>query len=51
MVQGRRYETGYDQEILRLFIHGLFHLIGYDHEDSRERDIMEAKEHIYFHSK
>lgn len=30
-VQARRYRTTYEQELLRLLIHGILHLLGYDH--------------------
>lgn len=43
-VQANRFGISYDEEILRLFVHGLFHLQGYDHEDEKEREIMEGKE-------
>jgi probable rRNA maturation factor len=46
-VQARRFEISYDDEIIRLFVHGMFHLQGYDHQDSREREMMESKEHKY----
>jgi len=34
----------YQEKILRLFIHGLLHLLGHTHENQRQRKIMEAKE-------
>jgi len=34
----------YDDEIALLVVHGLLHLLGLDHEDSDEAEIMEAKE-------
>lgn len=46
--QAKRYELTPDQECARLFVHGLFHLLGYDHIQEDERLIMEAKEHTYF---
>ena len=46
-IQARRFECSYDDEIIRLFVHGLFHLLGYDHETEPERKIMEKKESKY----
>jgi probable rRNA maturation factor len=43
-VQSRRFGSSFEEEILRLFIHGLFHLLGYDHETETERAKMERKE-------
>ncbi len=42
-VQARRYSVSYDNEILRLFVHGMLHLIGFDHEKPGEKKKMEAK--------
>ena len=46
-VQARRYKVTYDNEMLRLFIHGMFHLLGFDHETARDRRKMEAQESQY----
>lgn len=46
-VQARRFGITYDDEIIRLFVHGMFHLLGYDHQDSKEREVMESKERKY----
>lgn len=46
-VQANRFGITYDEEILRLFIHGMFHLQGYDHQNDKEREIMENKERKY----
>ncbi len=37
----------YTDEILRLCCHGFLHLLGYDHEDEKDRHIMEEKENYY----
>ncbi len=37
----------YTDEILRLCCHGFLHLLGYDHEDEKDRQIMEEKENYY----
>jgi len=46
-VQARRYKETYADEIERLFVHGLVHLLGFDHETPGDRKKMEAKEGRY----
>jgi len=46
-VQARMYGLTYDEELKRLLIHGLLHLIGYDHIKKADREIMEGKERVY----
>ncbi len=46
-VQARRFGVSYESEMNRLFVHGAFHLLGYDHIDDRDREIMEEKEAGY----
>jgi probable rRNA maturation factor len=41
------YGLTLDEEIQRLFIHGLFHLLGFDHETEEERLKMEKNERKY----
>jgi probable rRNA maturation factor len=37
-----------NEEMMRVFIHGILHLLGYDHEKNiREAEIMEAKQEKY----
>jgi probable rRNA maturation factor len=37
-----------DEDIMRVFVHGILHLLGYDHEKSKKEALeMEAKEKIY----
>ncbi len=49
--QAKKYGVSVRQEVLRLLIHGLLHLVGYDHEispyrkqtmEKKEREILEA---------
>ena len=47
-VQAARYGFSYNEEISRLFVHGMFHLLGFDHHEEQERLTMEAKEQRYF---
>jgi probable rRNA maturation factor len=46
-VQARRYGVSYEDELKRLLVHGLLHLMGYDHIKRAERAVMEAKERGY----
>jgi len=46
-VQARRYGVSYEGELKRLLIHGLLHLMGYDHIKRADRIIMEDKENAY----
>lgn len=46
--QAAEYNFSLEEECCRLFIHGLFHLLGYDHLTDEERDQMEHKEQSYY---
>lgn len=47
--QARAYGTAFSEELLRLLIHGLLHLLGYDHEKTRYQKMrMEKKEKEIF---
>ena len=45
--QRKDYGLTLDEEIQRLFVHGLFHLLGFDHEIEAERKEMESHEKKY----
>ena len=47
-VQARRYKVAYADEVNRLFIHGLAHLLGFDHKTEKERKKMEMYEKRYY---
>jgi probable rRNA maturation factor len=47
-VQARHYRLTYPEEILRLFIHGFYHLLGYDHTTKTGRIKMEEMENTAF---
>ena len=42
--QSEEYRVSCKEEILRLFIHGFYHLLGYNHEKPADRFKMEKKE-------
>ncbi|HIU64073.1 MAG TPA: rRNA maturation RNase YbeY [Candidatus Avacidaminococcus intestinavium] len=42
--QGKEYGHGLTREIVYLAIHGLLHLLGYDHMNEEDKKIMRAKE-------
>jgi len=46
-VQARRFGFTFEEEFLRLFLHGLLHLAGYDHLVAHEREEMEMLECKY----
>ena len=46
-IQARRYGVSFKNEFIRLTIHGLLHLIGYNHVKKQERNIMEEREEFY----
>lgn len=46
--QAEEYNFSLEEECCRLFVHGLFHLLGYDHLTDDERDEMEQKEQSYY---
>jgi len=39
-----RYENTYKFEINKLLVHGILHLLGYDHKKKRETNVMREKE-------
>mgnify|MGYP000549758715 CR=1 FL=1 len=45
--QSRRFGLTYEEEVARLFVHGVIHLLGFDHRTSRERAVMESRESRY----
>lgn len=45
--QRKEYGLSLDEEVQRLFVHGFFHLLGFDHESEEERFDMERREKKY----
>jgi metalloprotein, YbeY/UPF0054 family len=43
-IHARHYGVSYDSEIKRLFIHGMFHLLGFDHKTLPQKKRMETME-------
>jgi probable rRNA maturation factor len=46
-VQAKEYGVSLASEIQRLFVHGMFHLLGHDHEKETEAKRMRRKERLY----
>ena len=46
-VQARRFGVSFNDEFLRLYLHGLLHLAGYDHAGPVETRVMETKARHY----
>lgn len=44
--QAEEYGHSYERELLYLFVHSVFHLLGYDHEDEEEKKQMREKEEL-----
>ncbi|MFC1483109.1 rRNA maturation RNase YbeY [Candidatus Margulisiibacteriota bacterium] len=45
--QASHYKTTFTNEMLRVFIHGILHLCGYDHKKEKQRVVMRKKEIAY----
>jgi|WetSurMetagenome_2_1015567.scaffolds.fasta_scaffold00008_166 probable rRNA maturation factor len=45
--QAGEYRVTFESEVLRLFVHGMFHLLGFDHESERDAKKMRRKESPY----
>ena len=44
LIQAKQYLHSVDREILELFIHGMLHILGFDHETDTDREIMHQHE-------
>lgn len=44
VAQAKRYRVPFDRELQRLLVHGILHLMGYDHKAPAERRTMRALE-------
>ena len=45
--QAFSYGATLNEEILRLFCHGMLHLFGYDHMNKKDEKIMKEKENLF----
>ncbi len=44
----KKEENGFDKAIVRALIHGVLHILGYDHINKDDGTKMESKEKVYF---
>jgi len=42
--QANEFGHSYERELIYLFVHSIYHLLGYDHEEDDDKKIMRAKE-------
>ena len=45
--QAKEYKVSFQEELFRLVIHGVLHLLGYDHKKTKEKKLMQQKEEKY----
>lgn len=45
--QARDHRVSMESELLRLAIHGILHLLGYDHEEKESRETMKEREEYF----
>lgn len=43
----RKLRVPFGRELMRLCVHGLLHLLGYDHENEKDRTLMVSREHHF----
>jgi len=43
----KRFRTGFENELLRVVIHGILHICGYEDADKPQKIIMKRKENFY----
>lgn len=48
--QAKDYHVTFEEELYRIIVHGLLHLLGYDDHDGEAQQIMTAKEDAYLSS-
>ena len=46
-INAKKYDISQKEELYRVMVHGLLHLIGYDDKNKQEQKIMKKKEFFY----
>jgi probable rRNA maturation factor len=44
--QAKEYNHSLSREVCYLFVHGLLHLLGYDHIEDKDKKLMRSKEEL-----
>ena len=44
--ESKEYNKSFDSHMIHMLIHGIYHILGFDHENAETADIMENKEII-----
>ena len=44
--ESKEYNKSFDSHMIHMLIHGIYHILGFDHENDKTADIMENKEII-----
>ena len=47
MQNSKRFRTDFEKELLRVIVHGLLHLAGYDDRNEKQKKVMRKKENEY----
>ena len=47
IINADKYLTSFQEELKRVIVHGMLHLVGYDDKTEEERKVMRDKEDIY----
>ena len=42
--QAEEFGHSYERELIYLFVHSVFHLLGYDHEEEEDKEVMRSRE-------
>jgi rRNA maturation RNase YbeY len=46
-VNSTTFENSFNEELRRVMIHGILHLIGYNDKSDKEKELMREKENFY----
>ena len=47
---GEEFNTGFENELLRIIIHGVLHLLGYKDKNKKDKLLMTEKENVYLNA-